>query len=173
MVLIPSKKTHLWIVLIDSCWRARCALQADSDWTARPREEQALHPVPRRHPGTNPRTDIKVILLSPGNISYWSYWYNTCLEYFGYATGKTLFILANLHWLKKKLLFCQGIQYECVESPITDAGYYDIYNGSSVSSFGTGYASSTEGCACTLTNTCPAGRLCHCDAKGRLSLHTC
>nr|XP_011437301.2 uncharacterized protein LOC105335200 isoform X1 [Crassostrea gigas] len=75
----------------------------------------------------------------------------------------------QIHELTSRSSFChQGIQYECVESPITDAGYYDIYNGSSVSSFGTGYASSTEGCACTLTNTCPAGRLCHCDAKGSM-----
>jgi hypothetical protein len=63
----------------------------------------------------------------------------------------------------------QGIKYECVESPINpDFGYYDVYNGTKVSSFGTGYATSTEGCACTLTNTCPEGKLCHCDAKGEV-----
>ena len=77
----------------------------------------------------------------------------------------------QINVLTKQSGFCsQGIQYECKETGLLNNnnpdGYYTTYGGVQSTSFGTGFQSDVEGCACVMLGTCPEGKSCHCDAKG-------
>ncbi|KAK3105571.1 hypothetical protein FSP39_000840 [Pinctada imbricata] len=73
--------------------------------------------------------------------------------------------------------FCyQEVQYKCTETPLINGnsppyGYLNTYESSQSPSFGTGTYSNVSGCACTLTQTCPEGKSCHCDAKGPMTAY--
>ncbi|KAL4228481.1 hypothetical protein ACF0H5_011528 [Mactra antiquata] len=69
----------------------------------------------------------------------------------------------------------QGMQYVCYNSPLTffndpSAGYYTKFGGTQSPSFGVAGHSSTNGCACQITKTCPDENKCHCDRFGKMTV---